>query len=353
MNNKISTPLITTVIPTYRRPRLLRRAIRSILAQTYPHFGVCVYDNASGDETASVVAGLAEADPRVRYYCHPENIGASRNFVYGVQRVDTVFFSFLSDDDVLLPGFFQAAIEGFEKHPEAVFSATATIRMDETGMIFGAPVLQWKPGLYPPPSGLQAILKYGHPDWTGILFRREIWDKVGGLDEEVGLASDLDFEMRIAARFPIVISSKPGAIFMVHPESTSVKGALEYIWPGNLKMIRNLTQDETIPLDVREHVGGVLCRRLQKSLVTRGGLKSVALKRWDDAANAADILARRYQRNWSATLVRVASRACRLLPPMRYSLVGFLAMRHAFRRIKAHKLREQFGSFARFLDFQE
>ncbi|MEK7713004.1 MAG: glycosyltransferase, partial [Nitrospirota bacterium] len=35
-------PLITTIIPTYRRPKLLRRAIKSALNQTYPHLQVCV-----------------------------------------------------------------------------------------------------------------------------------------------------------------------------------------------------------------------------------------------------------------------------------------------------------------------
>ncbi len=52
-------PQITTVIPTYRRPKLLRRAIESVLAQTYPHLKVTVFDNASGDETPEVVAELA------------------------------------------------------------------------------------------------------------------------------------------------------------------------------------------------------------------------------------------------------------------------------------------------------
>ncbi len=54
--NNNGRPLITTVIPTYRRPKLLQRAIKSVLNQTYPHFQVCVYDNASGDETAGVAA---------------------------------------------------------------------------------------------------------------------------------------------------------------------------------------------------------------------------------------------------------------------------------------------------------
>ena len=87
-------PQITTVIPTYRRPKLLRRAIQSVLNQTYPHFLVCVYDNASGDETEEVVAEIAHRDSRVRYHRYPENIGLVRNFAYGAAQVVTPFLDF-------------------------------------------------------------------------------------------------------------------------------------------------------------------------------------------------------------------------------------------------------------------
>src|SRR5689334_15432360 len=101
MENELSQ--ITTIIPTYRRPQLLRRAIQSVLNQTYPHFQLWVYDNASGDETADVVAEFMQKDPRVKYHCHPHNIGAVANFNYGMAQVTTAYFSFLSDDDVVLP----------------------------------------------------------------------------------------------------------------------------------------------------------------------------------------------------------------------------------------------------------
>jgi|GEM_PF-4090006 len=103
--NDTAKPLITTIIPTYRRPKLLRRAISSVLNQTYPHFQVCVYDNASGDETASVVAELSKEDPRVKYHCHAENIGATENFIYGMEHVEIPFFTLLSDDDLIFPNF--------------------------------------------------------------------------------------------------------------------------------------------------------------------------------------------------------------------------------------------------------
>ncbi|HTT77549.1 MAG TPA: glycosyltransferase family A protein, partial [Candidatus Binataceae bacterium] len=110
-------PQITTIVPTFRRPRLLERAIRSVLAQNYDAFQLCVYDNASGDETAAVVARLARGDPRIKYHRHPCNIGAWNNFKYGLDQVATPYFNFLSDDDALLPGFFEAALHALESRP--------------------------------------------------------------------------------------------------------------------------------------------------------------------------------------------------------------------------------------------
>jgi glycosyltransferase involved in cell wall biosynthesis len=83
----------------------LRRAIESALAQEGVSSQICVYDNASGDETCEIVSAIARENPQVRYHCHPQNIGGLANFQYALSRIETPFFSLLSDDDVLLPGF--------------------------------------------------------------------------------------------------------------------------------------------------------------------------------------------------------------------------------------------------------
>ena len=101
---------VTAVIPTYRRPELLQRAIRSVLAQTHRDVRVHVYDNASGDATEDVVRAIAASDARVTYHAQPSNIGATRNFQYGMRDVKTPYFSCLSDDDVLFPDFYATAL---------------------------------------------------------------------------------------------------------------------------------------------------------------------------------------------------------------------------------------------------
>lgn len=346
-----SKPLITTVIPTYRRPKLLRRAIRSVLAQTCPHFRLCVYDNASGDETASVVAEFARGDPRVHYHCQPENIGAVRNFVYGAQRVETPFFSFLSDDDILLPNFFQTAIEGFEKHPEAVFSATATIWMDERGTIFGVPLLQWEPGFYRPPAGLQAILKHGDTVvWTGIVFRREVWDEVGGFDEAVGGPSDIDFEMRIAAHFPIVVSTLPCAILVLHSSSFSASRQLDLTWPSLSKVIVNITRDEGIPIEIRRYAEEVLTRYIIGRLFVIHGLGSIAVGRPQEARRAAQVLREHFRCQGRAVLLHAMAKLSETLPATLSVLACLRRLRLGIFRIRNIGVQRKFGHTAQYLE---
>lgn len=286
--NETIKPTITTIIPTYRRPQQLMRAIRSVLNQTYPHFQVCVYDNASGDETALVVDEMAKADPRVKYYCHSENIGSFNNFQYGLEHVETLFFSFLSDDDIVLPKFYETALDGFAKHHDAMFSATDVFHMNLQGNVLKTALSTWTPGFYHPPDGLMAILEHGHSEWTGILFRKAVTKDIGFLDVETGKFSDLDFELRIAAQCPFVVSTRPCAIFY-HPCELREADPFDVRWQGLLKMIRNLTNDKRLPLYVRTYAERALLGRFEK-IIFRAGFIYLCRKNISDAEKVAAVL---------------------------------------------------------------
>lgn len=352
MSIDISTPLITTIIPTYRRPTLLRRAVRSVLNQTIPTCQVCVYDNASEDETASVVAELAKEDSRVRYYCHAENIGLSRNFLFGMQRVETPFFSFLSDDDVLFPRFFDNALRGFDTCPEAIFSALVTLQVDDRGRISGAPILSWRPGVYRPPDGLIAMMRHYHPDWTSVVFRREIIQELGLLDEDVGAPMDVDYMARAAGRFPIVVSHELGGMFVTHSESVSYTPSFDTTWPGWPKMIRNISEDEKISASARDFATKILTERLKKRLFIANGFGSLARGHWDASPKAAAVLQNQFGSRFRAFLLRMATFACRHASPVHYLLLAVFHLRAGVRRFKSHELQKQYGECAKYLEIQ-
>jgi hypothetical protein len=347
-SSKSTEPVITTLIPTYRRAVLLERSIRSALSQTYPHLRVCVYDNASGDETRETVRQLSSADPRVSYFCHATNIGPLNNFIHAMERVDTSFFSILSDDDILLPRFYETAMEGFKHYPEAMLSATATLKMDTDGRILGATLLDWKPGLYQPPDGFLAMLDKGYPLWTSVVFRQEVLHEAGGLDEETGVPSDLDYLLRIAARLPIVVSTELGGIFVVHGANwSSTPKALPV--SGLLKVIQNQTQDERVPVQARAHARKVLTKALIQTIFVMNGLRSIVLKRWRDSHEAAHVLRWDYRLWIRASVLSVVSWACEHLPLAHRAVVTFYSVRRLLKRLRQRPLQRQFGSYAAYL----
>ena len=341
-------PIITTLIPTYQRPKLLERAIKSALGQTYSHLQVCVYDNASGDDTEETVRRLAGADQRVKYFCHATNIGAQKNFIHAMERVHTPFFSFLSDDDILLPRFYETALEGFENYPEAVMSATTTLQMNESGRILGAPLLKWKPGLYRPPNGFLSMLDNVHPDWTAALFRQDVIHKAGVLDEETGAPSDLDYLLRIAANFPIVVSTELGAILVSHPGSYSLTPKV-FTSPGWLKMIENQTKDERVPIWARARARTALTKRFIQRIFMTNGFHSIVERRWHDSQEAAHVLRCDHGLWIRASVLSAASWACEHLPFAHRALVIIYAVRRLVTRFRQRPLQKQFGSYATYL----
>jgi glycosyltransferase involved in cell wall biosynthesis len=201
---------ITTIIPTFRRPHLVGRAICSVLSQNYEKFEVRVLDNASGDETGEVVKRIASGDPRVTYHCHPFDIGPWRNFKYGLDSVETPFFNLLSDDDALLPGFFTAALDSLERHPQAGMFAGATVRVGPK--FISTPVLKWPRDFFQPRQALLEILRRDFPDWNAIMFRRDLLAEAGSIDISFQQAIDLDFVCRCAATRGMIVEPAPYAI---------------------------------------------------------------------------------------------------------------------------------------------
>lgn len=244
-------PLITTIIPTFNRASRLKKAVESVLNQTFPHFELHVYDNASQDETEIIMEDFVQKDPRVTYFKHSENIGAVANFQFGMDRVETPFFSFLSDDDFLLPEFYQNALEGFTKYPQALFSYASVLIVNDDQTVIDDEIAFWNDQDYfSPPEGLFAMIKR-HLNWTGILFRKEVVAKVGGLDLQLK-AIDLDYLLRICASFPFAISKKASAIFVTHENSYSTRFGLKVIWPGWRKMTEKLNENSDLDPVVKE-----------------------------------------------------------------------------------------------------
>ena len=338
---KAVRPLITTLIPTYRRPRLLQRALASAAKQQDVDVRVCVFDNCSGDETAGVVRQMGD-HAEVRYHCHPRNIGGLANLDFAMRSVETPFFSVLSDDDYLLPGFYRNALAGLRENPQAMFWVGETIWVNELGLVWDARVSRWpREGVFSPPEGLTRMMHGLAPTWTGVVFRREIFDRIGFLDLEALGPCDLDFMLRAASQ-PFVLSKSPSAVYMINTASFSATQPLSSFWPGWQKLFRNMEHNAAFDPGTRSVALAALHRDAQRMLFRRG-VNALTTRRYDFSREAAHALQSYYGMRARSRTLEVLAAVCERAPWLQRLFAA--AYRWLERRLVASRgeLEVQFG----------
>lgn len=148
-------PFYTIVIPTFNHAPLLKKALDSVLSQSFSDWEAIVIDNCSDDNTAEVIAGYI--DPRISYFQIQNHgvIAASRNL--GIRHAKGSWIAFLDSDDVWLPTRLNKLYEFIKKFEKIdVWSTNEVLVNLNTG--------QKKNIKYGPNSNnmYQKLLKYGN-----------------------------------------------------------------------------------------------------------------------------------------------------------------------------------------------
>jgi len=101
MSSATENAQVSVIIPTRHRPRSLKRAVESALAQTHPVTEVVVVMDGPDPVTEAVLDAIR--DPRVRLVALPETVGGSDARNIGVKAAASDWIAFLDDDDEWLP----------------------------------------------------------------------------------------------------------------------------------------------------------------------------------------------------------------------------------------------------------
>ncbi|WP_018948061.1 glycosyltransferase family 2 protein [Thioalkalivibrio sp. ALMg11] len=197
-----STPRVSVVIPTYRRPELLRRSIRSVLEQTFSSLEVVVVDdNGEGHpEQKRTRKVLAEAfdDPRIRYIVNDGEGGGSGARNTGIHHATGCYIAFLDDDEDWEP-------DKLKKQVALLDSAPSDVGVIDSGFLDHKADGRIRT-VRPKMQGwiLERLLrKTGGraPKLSTLLCRREVFDTAGAFDASLPARQDYDLYIRIARHF--------------------------------------------------------------------------------------------------------------------------------------------------------
>ena len=197
---------IAVVVSCHNLGRTLEEAVASVHAQTRRPAELVIVDDGSDDVlTLQVLAELEGADERVIRTAN-RGVSAARNT--GIGATTAPLLVLLYADDVLEPAYLEAAASRLESEPELAFVSCAMRG-------FGAADYVWSP---PRPELVEAVSRgVVH---ASSMFRREMWQAVGGFDESLSAYEEMDFWTTVLEHgFEGAVLAEPLLRYRVRPDS--------------------------------------------------------------------------------------------------------------------------------------
>jgi glycosyltransferase involved in cell wall biosynthesis len=188
---------VSVVIPCYNQARFLGEAIQSVLCQGYTDLEIIVVDDGSKDVTEEVASGYAKEDPRVRLI-RQENRGLAAARNRGLAEAGGEYVVFLDSDDRLVSGALEVWVRELEAHPGCAFVSGICRKIIGDGSI----VPGWEQFRVRDDPYLE-LLRSCPVYVPAVMYRRSVFDAVGGFDTSYKAAEDYDLYYRILERFPV------------------------------------------------------------------------------------------------------------------------------------------------------
>jgi GT2 family glycosyltransferase len=240
-------PLLSILIPTYNTPdACLRECIQSVLDQTYPHWELCIADDASSKKSVRPTLDFfARQDPRIKVQIREKNgnISAASNTALAMATGSHIVL--LDHDDLLAPHALYSVAKRLIDNP-----ALDILYSDEDKLT---------------PEG-RHIDPFFKPDWSPdfllscmytshlSVYRLELVREIGGFRSEFDGSQDYDLLLRLTTRTtPDRIAHIPDVLYhwrMLDTSTASNTGAKPYTWDASRRAIQSYLASRNLPATV-------------------------------------------------------------------------------------------------------
>ncbi|WP_377047802.1 glycosyltransferase [Microvirga aerilata] len=181
-NPPLQGPLVSILVPAYNSAGTISYVLESLRNQTYRDFEVIVVDDASTDDTASIVAPFCDADPRFRLLSMGRNSGV---FVARNMALASATGEFVTNQDA-----------DDWAHPQKIATAVAELRRDQSIIATWVDHVRCSKQ-----RGFRALNGYFRPDASSLMFRQKPVLETIGYYDSVRAAGDGEFHLRMGRSF--------------------------------------------------------------------------------------------------------------------------------------------------------
>ncbi|MBT2559397.1 glycosyltransferase [Hymenobacter sp. ISL-91] len=202
----------SVITPTHNRHAYLPEAVESVRASVSApldfSFEHLICENACSDNTASYLQEAArQSGPPLRVRPQPELLraGPARNLLIGHDAPADAWIVPLDDDDLLLQRTLFHYASQIQQHPNRPWLVADFLRIDQNRCYLpNDDYYAWQ--FDSPQDMLRAIFRAEHFIQGNVCYSRELFEQVGGYDEEIEMAEDLDLYVRflLAGHLPVI-----------------------------------------------------------------------------------------------------------------------------------------------------
>ena len=191
----MNRPLVSVIVPVYNAERYIQECLNSILLQTLDSFEVIVVDDGSSDNSRQIIESFRSTKVR---YLFQNNAGQSAAINKGVSVSSGTFLKIVDADDWINPDHLANQLRAIEGRKDAVACCQwgyfredvekIAVRKEATNRDYLSP-LEWLVDSLTLDEGMMG-------GWLWLI-HRELWDKVSGYDERLGLQNDFYFSIAL------------------------------------------------------------------------------------------------------------------------------------------------------------
>lgn len=203
---KSNMPLVSVLMTAYNREKYIAEAIESVLASNYTNFELIIVDDCSNDRTLEITKEFALKDERISFYKNETNLGDYPNRNKAVQYAKGKYIKYCDSDDKLFDWTLDYCVKMMEKYPDAGLGILNLNKDIKQEYLRPADAINMN-------FFQKEILSIGP---SGTILRRDAFEKVGYYKPDYGPASDMYFNLKMAAAFPIVLLDKVFFFYRVH-----------------------------------------------------------------------------------------------------------------------------------------
>ncbi len=206
----MSGPKVSIVLPTYNGAKYLRKSIESCLNQTYRNIELIIVNDCSTDDTSTIISSYQ--DDRIIGICHPHNKGLSNSLNTGFASAGGELLTWTSDDNYYDTRAIETMVRFLSAHPSVDFVYSSYYIIDENGAVVSCSKAR----------PVTHLFKYNCVG-SCFLYRKKVYEAVGGYDQSYNLIEDYAYWFAVRARFAMRHITVPLYYYRVHSHSLSAQ----------------------------------------------------------------------------------------------------------------------------------